>query len=58
MGNTFSIGEFEEDTLIGPSEGALVIVGGTMRDSTIALTFIELAGGSTFNPSSSIDDKS
>jgi len=45
VGDTFSIGEFEEDTLIGPSEGALVIVGGAMRDSTIALTFIELAGG-------------
>ncbi len=36
---------FEEDTLIGPPEGALVIVGGAMRDSVIILKFIELAGG-------------
>lgn len=45
VGNRFTSGGFEEDTLIGPSEGALVIVGGAMRDSTITLTFIELAGG-------------
>lgn len=37
--------QLEEDTLIGPSTGSLVIVGGAMRDSTIALRFIELAGG-------------
>ncbi len=36
---------FEGDTLMGPSKGALVIVGGAMRDSTITLKFIELAGG-------------
>jgi cyanophycinase len=44
-GNALTNAEFEEDTLIGPSEGALVIVGGAMRDSTITLKFIELAGG-------------
>ena len=44
-GNIYTLEGFEEDTLVGPSEGALVIVGGAMRDSAIALTFIELAGG-------------
>jgi cyanophycinase len=44
-GNPFTTEGFEVDTLIGPSEGALVIVGGAMRDSTITLKFIELAGG-------------
>lgn len=29
----------------GPEKGSLVIVGGAMRDSSIALKFIELAGG-------------
>lgn len=43
--NTHPIIKFGEDTLIGPSSGSLVIVGGAMRDSTISLKFIELAGG-------------
>ena len=45
FGHSITSIEFEEDTLIGPSSGSLVIVGGAMRDSTIALKFIELAGG-------------
>lgn len=45
FGITPTLEGFEEDTLIGPSEGALVIVGGAMKDSAIALAFIELAGG-------------
>ncbi len=44
-GHTPSSVGFEEDTLIGPYKGSLVIVGGAMRDSTIILKFIELAGG-------------
>jgi len=43
--NTHTIVKFGEDTLIGPSSGSLVIVGGAMKDSTISLKFIELAGG-------------
>ena len=30
---------------VGPERGSLVIVGGAMRDTTIALKFLELAGG-------------
>ncbi|MEZ5011768.1 MAG: cyanophycinase [Bacteroidales bacterium] len=39
--------EVKVDTTLtrGPEKGSLVIVGGAMRDSTIALKFIELAGG-------------
>jgi cyanophycinase len=44
-GPSISLTLFEEDTLIGPASGSLVIVGGAMRDTTIALRFIELAGG-------------
>lgn len=35
----------EEDTLVGPLTGSLVIVGGAMNDSAIIMKFIELAGG-------------
>jgi len=45
LGNTFTWVPYKKDTIIGPSKGSLIIVGGAMRDTTIALKFIELAGG-------------
>ena len=45
FGSTMSDMGTEGDTLIGPSKGALVIVGGALRDTNIILKFIELAGG-------------
>lgn len=37
--------EAGEDTTVGPSDGALVIVGGALSDTTILDRFIRLAGG-------------